>query len=47
VSRLGVWGFVPTRRPVFELPDGDMLDRPATVAEIRDGGWGDLVPAES
>lgn len=48
VARLRAWGLIPTRGPgPFVFPDGDALDRPATASEIRDGGWGDLVPAES
>jgi ribosomal protein S12 len=36
---------VPGRnRTAFVLPDDDALVRPATTAEIRGGGWGDLIP---
>jgi hypothetical protein len=47
VRRLQAWGLVPApRREEFVLPDGDVLAGPATAAQIRAGGWGDLLPPE-
>lgn len=46
-SWLRAVGFIPTPRPDWVFPDGDVLERPATAAEIRAGGWGDLVPPEA
>lgn len=34
----------PRRRPTFALSGGDVLVRPATMDEIRSGGWSHLIP---
>ena len=47
VRRLQAWGFLPAPKPEFVFADGDVLAGPATPEQIRAGGWGDLLSADS